>query len=60
MTSKLTAKIEAQPTAALQAMAKQLVSDMRDGTDLVLSKILDVLMNRLPEAEFVQFCEGLE
>lgn len=56
----LTAKIEAQTTTALQDMAAKLYADMREGTDLVLSTILDVLMTRLPEGEFVALCEKLE
>jgi hypothetical protein len=57
---KLVGKVEKQTTASLKDMAAQLVNDMRDGTDLVFSVVLDALMARLPEAEFVAFCEKLE
>ncbi|TIU12443.1 MAG: hypothetical protein E5W44_07205 [Mesorhizobium sp.] len=58
--AKLTAKIEAQTTDALKDMAAKLVSDMRDGAEIVLSAVLDVLMVRLPEDQFVALCEKLE
>lgn len=58
--AKLTAKIEAQTTASLKDMAAKLYGDMRDGADMVFSAVLDVLMIRLPEEQFVAFCEKLE
>lgn len=57
---KFTATIEAQNTSSLKEMAVKLFSDTRDGAELVFSAVLDVLMNRLPEDEFVAFCEEME
>lgn len=56
----ITAKIANLGTATLKDMAAKLVNDFRDGSDLVLSAVLDRLMVVLPEAEFVAFCEALE
>lgn len=58
--AKLTAKIEAQSTDALKDMASKLMADMRDGAEIVLSAVLDALMVRLPEDQFVALCEKLE
>lgn len=57
---KLTTKIDSQKTSALKEMAIALYTDMRDGADIVFSAVLDVLMARLPEEEFVDFCEKME
>lgn len=57
---KLTSKIASQKTEALKEMAAALYADMRDGADLVFSAVLDALMARLPEDDFVAFCEKME
>jgi hypothetical protein len=59
-TEKLNAKVAALNTETLKDMAGKLMRDTREGTELVLSAVLDALMGRLPEAEFVALCEGLE
>jgi DNA-directed RNA polymerase specialized sigma24 family protein len=56
---KITAKITGLTTEMLKDMAARLTDDFRDGADLVQSAVLDALMSRLPEAEFVAFCEAL-
>lgn len=56
---KLTAKISTLTTEMLKDMAIRLNSDFRDGADLVQSAVMDALMARMPEAEFVQFCDAL-
>jgi hypothetical protein len=58
--AKLQSKIEAQSTDTLKDMAMKLMADMRDGAEIVLSAVLDVLMVRLPEDQFVALCEKLE
>lgn len=59
-TEKLNAKVAALGTDALKEMAGKLMRDTREGTEIVLSAVLGTLMVRLPEAEFVSMCEGLE
>lgn len=59
-TEKLNAKVSALSTESLIDMAAKLVKDTREGTEIVLSAVLDALMGRLPEADFVKLCEGLE
>lgn len=56
---KISRKIAAQTTASLKEMAASLASDTRDGAGLVLSAVLDSLMVRMPDAEFVSFCDAL-
>ena len=56
---KLTAKISKFSTEMLKDMATKLQADFRDGADEVLSAVLGVLMTRLPDDEFVAFCEAL-
>jgi hypothetical protein len=57
---KIITKIASQKTEALMEMAVMLYSDMRDEADIVLNAVLDALMARLPEAEFVDFCSKME
>jgi hypothetical protein len=57
---KMTRKIAAQSTDALKDMASKLYADMREGADIVFSAVLDALMARLPEEEFVAFCDAME
>lgn len=57
---KIVAKVTAQKTDTLKEMAASLYVDMREGADIVLSAVLDALMARMPEADFVAFCEKLE
>lgn len=56
---KLTAKIAGLSVATLQDMAAKLIVDQREGTEIVLSAVMDALMARMPEAKFVAFCEAL-
>lgn len=57
---KLTAKVQALKVATLKEMAKHLVVDARAEADIVLSATLDALMAKMPEAQFVAFCDELE
>lgn len=56
---KLNAKIARLSVATLKDMAGKLVNDNRDGSEIVLSAVLDSLLGRMPEADYVVFCEGL-
>lgn len=40
------------------AVAK-LAADFRDGADVVFNAALEILESRLPEAEFVDFCDAI-
>ena len=57
---KITSKIEARSTASLREMATALYSDVRDGSEIVLAAVLDALMTRMSDADFVAFCAVLE
>jgi hypothetical protein len=57
---KMEAKIASRSTASLKEMAVALYSDVRAESALVLSMVLDALMCRIPEAEFVSFCAKME
>jgi hypothetical protein len=57
---KLTAKVSSLNVAMLKDMAKKLIADTRAEADIVLSATLDALMNKMPEDQFVAFCEELE
>ena len=57
---KIANKVAAIKIADLQVMAEALVADMRDEAGIVLSAVLNALMNKMPEADFVAFCEKLE
>lgn len=38
---------------------KKYNSDFRDGVEIAIDAILDILMGRLPENEFVELCNSL-
>jgi hypothetical protein len=57
---KFAAKIQSQSVSSLKEMAKKLFADTREGADMVFSAVLDALMNRIPEDEFIAFCEEME
>ena len=57
---KLTAKVSNLKVAMLKDMAKKLVADTRSESDIVLSATLDALMVKMPEDQFVAFCQELE
>ncbi len=53
-------KIKSLSTQALKSAAAALIIDAREGSDLALSAVLDELLSRMDEAEFVSFCGSLE
>ena len=50
-----TKKINSLSTEDLITEAKKLVNDFSDSASLVFEIVLDVLCNRLPENEFIEF-----
>jgi hypothetical protein len=56
---KINARVASLSVATLKDMAGKLMNDQRAGTEIVLSAVMDALMARMPEAEFVSFCEVL-
>jgi hypothetical protein len=56
---KINAKVAGMPISTLKEMAVKLFSDQREGTEIVLSAVLNALEARMPEKEFVEFCEGI-
>jgi hypothetical protein len=57
---KIIAKLLPLKVETLKEMAQALMVDMRDGTDIVLSAVLNRLEEVMPESEFCQFCVELE
>lgn len=56
---KISAKVSALPTKALKEMAIALFNDTREGSEIVLSAVLSALEAKLPETEFVAFCDAI-
>lgn len=57
---KIITKLEALSVPSLKDMATKLMVDTRPEADVVMSALLDVLMLKTSEADFVSFCEMLE
>lgn len=56
---KINAKVFALPLKTLKEMAIALFNDDRDGSEIVLSAVLSALQVKLPEVEFVAFCDAI-
>lgn len=54
-----TNKLNALSTADLILEVKKLENDFSTGAELVCNVAMDILMNRLPENEFVELCNTL-
>lgn len=52
-------KLQSVKTEELIATVKRMNNDFREGVDLVIDVIMDILMVRLPENEFVELCNSL-
>jgi hypothetical protein len=52
-------KLNNLSTADLVAEVKELANDFSTGAELVSDVAMDILMNRLPENEFVELCNTL-
>lgn len=56
---KINAKIFTLSVATLKEMATTLFTDTREESEIVLNAILSVLEIKLPETEFVAFCDAI-
>lgn len=56
---KMIAKLQTVKTSQLKEMAVLLEKDLSREADIVSNAVLDVLIARLPEEEFVEFCDSL-
>ena len=54
---KLIVKVETMTTEQVKESIGKLWDDFQDGSDIVIDALFSVLMNRLPKAEFVEFCD---
>ena len=54
---KLIAKAETMTTEQVKESIAKLWDDFQDGSDIVIDVLFSVLMNRLSESEFVEFCD---
>jgi len=54
-----TAKMETLSTNDLIVEVKKLANDFSNAASVVMDVALDILMERLPESEFVNFCDSL-
>ena len=54
-----TNKLNVLSTTDLIAEVKKLANDFSNGAELVSDVAMDILMNRLPENEFVELCNTL-
>lgn len=54
-----TVKMQTLTTNDLIIEVKKLVNDFSDAGSLVMDVALDILMERMPENEFVKFCDSL-
>ena len=52
-------KLNSLSTTDLVAEVKKLTNDFSTGAELVSDVAMDILMNRLPENEFVELCNTL-
>lgn len=56
---KINAKVSALPVKTLKEMAVKLFNDTREGSEIVLSAVLTALEAKIPEADFVAFCDAI-
>jgi hypothetical protein len=54
-----TNKLQNISTSELIIEVKKLANDFSNGADIVFNIAMDVLMNRLPENEYIEFCNSL-
>ena len=54
-----TEKLQTLTTNDLIIEVKKLAIDFSDAASLVMGVALDILMERMPENEFVKFCDSL-
>jgi hypothetical protein len=54
-----TSRLNALPTNDLIVELKKLMNDFTSAANMVQDIVLDILMERLPEAEFIELCNSL-
>lgn len=52
-------RLEKITTKTLKESAKLLMNRFENGTDFAFNQIIDELEKRMPENEFIEFCETL-
>lgn len=57
---KIKAKVNGLNVEALKEMATALMVDMREGSEIVFSVVINRLEQIMPEASFCEFCAELE
>lgn len=57
---KIIAKVAAIGTEQLKEMLVALFHNHEEGSMIVFKVVMDELERRMPESEFVSFCEGIE
>ncbi len=56
---KMTSLVKSQSTEMLKDMAAKLMKEMINAPEIVHDAVMDELMSRMEEAEFVNFCNTL-
>lgn len=56
---QIIAKVQPLKTATLKEMAVNLGADLSTEATMVLDAVTRVLMQRMPEDEFIKFCDTL-
>ena len=59
MENKIKSRIKELTTETLKEMAAQLMDNFEDGAGVVFMYVTNELEERMPEADFVQFCDNL-
>ena len=59
MTNALTEKLSGLSTNQVAEIAARLSKDYSDEAGIVLEAAMQVLQSRMPEADFVRFCDKL-
>jgi hypothetical protein len=54
-----TSRLNSLPTKDLIVELKKLMNDFTSAANMVQDIVLDILMERLPEAEFIELCNSL-
>jgi hypothetical protein len=58
-TTIATLRLSALPTNDLIVELKKLMNDFTSAANMVQDIVLDILMERLPESEFIELCNSL-
>jgi hypothetical protein len=58
-TSIATLRLNALPTNELIVELRKLMNDFTSAANMVQDIVLNILMERLPEAEFIELCNSL-